>query len=169
MLVKSGQRCFLCFLMVGIIISQFLSSPSPYSHRHVISKLIKSCMLVYRVLYLCTFLVACQTHCYVVALLNGGRAWRYRPICARSNAKFVDAGSAKLLDLLGDGGDPVAVEKYWAQRYRLFSRFDWGIQIDAGKSSFAHFHAYVPFQNIFPRKFASLNLVIVTALTSAHI
>ncbi len=66
------------------------------------------------------------------SLYGGCRAWRYKPKAARSSRKYLQ--QARPPSHLLEGGVPASeVEKYWAQRYRLFSRFDEGIQIDRGE------------------------------------
>ncbi|KAH9283029.1 Trimethylguanosine synthase [Echinococcus granulosus] len=65
------------------------------------------------------------------SLSSGHRCiFRYKPSCAASSRRYVNQKSPPE-HLYEDGGETASsVEKYWAQRYRLFSRFDSGIQFD---------------------------------------
>ncbi|KAL5968341.1 Trimethylguanosine synthase [Taenia solium] len=58
--------------------------------------------------------------------------FRYKPPSAASSRKYVNQKPPPE-HLYEDGETVSSVEKYWAQRYRLFSRFDSGIQFDRGQ------------------------------------
>lgn len=69
---------------------------------------------------------------------KGCRAFRYKPLAARSSRRFLDKHSEPPESLLlpGEKEMPPHVLKYWSQRYRLFSRFDEGVQINRGNLLF---------------------------------
>ena len=57
------------------------------------------------------------------------------PLCSLSGASFsLERFLPPAVSPTATTGSshPVAVEKYWSQRYRLFSRFDEGVTLDHG-------------------------------------
>uniref|UniRef100_A0A5K3EVI4 Trimethylguanosine synthase n=1 Tax=Mesocestoides corti TaxID=53468 RepID=A0A5K3EVI4_MESCO len=62
------------------------------------------------------------------SLTGGCSTWRYKPASAKSSRAYVQQQEPPAG--LCEATSVDIVEKYWAQRYRLFSRFDEGIQID---------------------------------------
>ncbi|VDD74463.1 unnamed protein product [Mesocestoides corti] len=68
------------------------------------------------------------TDIFSVSLTGGCSTWRYKPASAKSSRAYVQQQEPPAG--LCEATSVDIVEKYWAQRYRLFSRFDEGIQID---------------------------------------
>ncbi|KAL5110020.1 Trimethylguanosine synthase [Taenia crassiceps] len=69
--------------------------------------------------------------CAIQSSLSSGRRciFRYKPPSAASSRKYVNQKPPPE-HLYEDGETASSLKKYWAQRYRLFSRFDSDIQFD---------------------------------------